>query len=456
MWRIVSKKMNGGRDICLEIELVTWAHRNWLSQCHQNWHVTREGKILKNSQLKCKKSIGTTCYASMILKVHIAHSIKCYLMYMSNVFHTKNLTSHITIKKTLLTLALKESIKTKNKLYVTSAKGSNKKEKSAQYRLYRNRLHHLLRSVERKYYHDLLVEHKSYLKQSWKIIKFVINKCKYHPLNSKFKYNGKVIDDGFEISNRFNRFFVHVGESLASVIPQSAKMPSDYLKHDIVNKMYLDPVTENEIDKIILNFRERLAGWDELKPTVIKFIRYCISLPLRHICKLSFRTGIFPDELKIANVVPIFKSGDVMIFSNYRPVSVLPICSKIIERLIYNRLLKYINDNNLFYKFQFGFQKGRSTHMALIILIDKISEALKNGDCVIGIFLDFSKALDTVDHYLSNRKQYVAYNGIKSQTEKSTVCPTGIYFMSITFLNIHQWFVNSIRGLHVYIVWRWH
>ena len=114
-------------------------------------------------------------------------------------------------KKPWLTLALKESIKTKNKLYVTSTKGSNKKEKSAQYKLYRNRLHHLLRSAERKYYHDLLVEHKSNLKQSWKIIKSVISKRKYHPLNSKFKYNGKVIDDGFEISNRFNNFFCACG-----------------------------------------------------------------------------------------------------------------------------------------------------------------------------------------------------------------------------------------------------
>ena len=155
-----------------------------------------------------------------------------------------------------------------------------------------------------------------------------------------------------------------------------------------------------------------------------------------HICNLSFTTGVFPYELKIANVVPIFKSGDERVFSNYRPVSVLPVFSKLLERLMYNRLLQYINDNNLLYNLQFGFQKGKSTHMAIIVLLDKISEALDNGDYVIGVFLDFSKAFDTVDHcillrklekygvcdtylkwfedYLSNRAQYVTYNSIKS------------------------------------------
>ena len=127
-------------------------------------------------------------------------------------------------------------------------------------------------------------------------------------------------------------------------------------------------------------------------------------MSLAHICNLSFQVGVFPAEPKISNVVPIFKSGDEMIFSNYRPVSVLLVFSKLLERLMYNRLLEFINDHKLLYAYQFGFQRGKSTHMALIYLIDKITEALDNGDCVIGIFLDFSKAFDTVDHNILLQK----------------------------------------------------
>ena len=154
-----------------------------------------------------------------------------------------------------------------------------------------------------------------------------------------------------------------------------------------------------------------------------------------YITNLSFQTGVFPRELKITNIVPIFKAGDEMVFTNYRPVSVLPVFSKILERLMYNRLIEYINENKLLYKYQFGFQKGKSTYMAVLTLVDTIS--LDNGDYVIGVFLDFSKAFDTVDHnillkklekygiqraaldwftnYLSNRLQYVTYNGAKSK-----------------------------------------
>ena len=208
------------------------------------------------------------------------------------------------------------------------------------------------------------------------------------------------------------------------------------MSHDVVEMFYLTPVAEAEVDTIISNFRDSAAGWDELKPSIIKTVKTSIKVPLAHIGNLSFNTGLFPMELKIAKIVPIFKSGEECIFTNYRPVSVLPVFSKIMERLMYDRLISYIIQHKILFAYQFGFQKGKSTHMALITLVDKITEALDKGDYVIGVFLDFSKAFDTVDHsillekmftygirdvalqwfkdYLTGRVQFVTYNGFKS------------------------------------------
>ena len=170
------------------------------------------------------------------------------------------------------------------------------------------------------------------------------------------------------------------------------------MSHDVLELFYLSPVAEAEVDKIISNFRDSAAGWDELKPSIIKTVKDSIKIPLAHIGNLSFDTGIFPVELKIAKIVPIFKSGDECTFTNYGPISVLPIFSKIMERLMYDRLISYMLKHSILFEYQFGFQKGKSTHMALITLVDRITEALDNGDYVVGVFLDFSKAFDTVDH----------------------------------------------------------
>ena len=173
------------------------------------------------------------------------------------------------------------------------------------------------------------------------------------------------------IANRFNIFFLNVGESLAIEIMSTDRRPSEYITYEISSA-----VTEEEICKIIRNSKDSAAGWDDLRPRIMKLIQNCIKSPLAHICNRSFMTGILPSELKIANVVPVFKSGDDMVFSNYRPVFLLPVLSKIIGRLMYNRLILYINRHGLLYEYQFWFQKGQSTHMALITLIDKITEAL--------------------------------------------------------------------------------
>ena len=146
--------------------------------------------------------------------------------------------------------------------------------------------------------------------------------------------------------------------------------------------------------------------------------------------------GVVPEDLKIAKIIPIYKSDDKKIISNYRPISVLPAFSKILERLIYKRLLDFINQHGILSQNQYGFRKNISTAMALVDLVDKISSSIENNEYTIGIFIDLAKAFDTVNHdillnklyhygvrgipyewfksYLNNRKQYVYLNNAYS------------------------------------------
>ena len=114
------------------------------------------------------------------------------------------------------------------------------------------------------------------------------------------------------------------------------------MSHDVLEMFYLSPVAEAEVDEIISNFRDSAAGLDGLKPSIIKTVKDSLEIPLAHISNLSFDTVIFSIELKISKIVPIFMSGDQCTFTNYRPVSVLPVFSKLMERLMYDRLITYI------------------------------------------------------------------------------------------------------------------
>ena len=114
--------------------------------------------------------------------------------------------------------------------------------------------------------------------------------------------------------------------------------------------------------------------------------------------------GQFPDKLKIVKIIPIFKNEDKLLINNYRHISILPFFSKILERIVYNRLINYLTLNKILVENQFGFRQGHSTYMAIHKLVNDITEELDKGNCSIGIFIDLSKAFDTVDHKLLLRK----------------------------------------------------
>ena len=123
-----------------------------------------------------------------------------------------------------------------------------------------------------------------------------------------------------------------------------------------------------------------------------------------HICNLSFSKGIFPLQMNIAKVIPIFKSGDKSQFNNYRPISVLSQFSKIFENLFYERLKTYIDKHVLLSDNQYGFRSNRSTSLALLELVEKITKSIDDGKYTIGIFIDIKKAFDTIDHNILLQK----------------------------------------------------
>ena len=296
------------------------------------------------------------------------------------------------------------------------------------------------------------------MRKSWSIINNVIGKFRKNCIQKVFKLSdGSATEDKRVISDKFNDFFINVGPNLAKSIPHSKKTPLYCMKNRLIESLYLEPVTSEEIEKILRNLKDSACGWDDLDTKFIKLSVDFINAPLTHICNLSLQEGTFPQQLKIANVIPLYKSDDPMHFNHYRPVSLLCILSKVFENIMYTRLINFLNELKIIFKNQFGFRKYHSTYMALMLLLDKISKSLDNGEFVVGVFLDFSKAFDTVNHkilllkleyygirgttlkwfesYLSNRSQFVTYNEEKSSM-KHVICgvPQGSILGPLLFL----------------------
>ena len=386
-----------------------------------------------------------------------------------NLFHnkfTKAFEKSFPYKKTTkmaakeipwLTEGMKKSIITKHKLYAAQIKHPTQHTIKV-YKEFKNKLTHLIRKEERKYYHDKIETNKQNLRQTWKYINQAINRRKKVKVKTKFiKIGANRSDNNKDIADQFNKFFTHVGTSLDSKIPTTNINPISFIKKNYENTMFLTPCHNTEISKIIDQLKICATGWDEVPSTIIKDNKPILTSIIVHIINLSLTQGHFPEQLKIANIIPIFKAGDLEEVGNYRPVSLLTVFSKIFERVFYERLKSFLKIQKILFELQFGFREAHSTYMAITILMDKIIKALEKGHYVIGVFLDFSKAFDTVNHnillkklnhygirgvankwiasYLENRKQFCTFNTQSSKMETITCgVPQGSILGPLLFL----------------------
>lgn len=231
--------------------------------------------------------------------------------------------------------------------------------------------------------------------------------------------------------------------------------------------MFLSPTDEYEVLETIKKCKNKTSqDIDDIDMTTVKYVAKAIARPFTYICNLSFQYGQFPSKMKIARVLPLYKSGDKHCFSNYRPVSLLPQFSKILEKLFNSRLQKFVEKNNLLSDCQYGFRQGRSTSLALIDLIEEIIKCIERKKYVFGLFIDLQKAFDTIDHnilmnkmekygirgfsqnwlrsYLEDRQQFVHINQHKSSL-KNILC--GVPQGSILGPTLFLLYINDISKI---------
>jgi hypothetical protein len=325
-----------------------------------------------------------------------------------------------------------------------------------EYKQVKNKLTNIIRRAEKDYYKSLLNKNKHNLTKMWKTLNFIIGRKKTK-LSTTFKHNNLTLTDNQQIATHFNKYFSNVAKDSCNKIPATHLDPCTYMSTSVTNSLFFSPTNEEEIDNVIAKLKNSSPGFDEIEMKLIRHVKHDILSPLTHIFNQSFSMGIVPDHFKTAKVIPVYKTGDKANFSNYRPISILPAFSKILEKLAYKRIINYLDVNNILSESQYGFREGHSSDLAIQALSEKFYDIIDNDECMIGIFLDLSRAFDTLSHnilirklyyygirgtaldwvsnYLSGRKQFVSYNNSKSDTvDISLGIPQGSILGPLLFL----------------------
>ncbi len=324
--------------------------------------------------------------------------------------------------------ALMKSRDKKNKLLRDYKRGRIAKEIYINYnKIYRK----LVQSEQEKSFKNKLQEAGSCGKKKWKVLKKQLFLEKSKIEIDSVTVNNNILTNRMDIAKSFKNHFETCALNLANNLPPSGNTAEIMQQGDTWS---FKTTTEVEIVEIINGLvSKNSCGPDLLSNRMIKAEKYVFAKLLKPLINESISSGSFPDILKHATVIPVYKKGDKDNLNNYRPIALLPVMSKIFEKVLNLQLTKvidigFIDDN------QFGFRQSHSTEDALIKFADKVQKELSNKKHVVSIFVDVSKAFDSCDHgilltkikktgldetginliasYLLDRRQTVVVNGV--------------------------------------------
>ena len=356
------------------------------------------------------------------------------------------------------------SINVKNKLYKTYLH-ERTSESQQRFKRYRNVLIDAIREAKKNYCQKSLTKCKGDGKETWKILKEITGKRKVTSPPTAMNLNGTLVTDEAKVANILNDFFINVGPSINASVVSNDTDPLSFLTAT-EKSIFLTPTDIPEVSSIIEGLGKTAPGVDGLTGHILKLLASVIVRPLVHLTNLCLQEGKFPENLKNALVIPIYKSGDKTLPQNYRPISLISNISKIIERVLHKRIYDFLESEKLISKTQFGFRKGHSTEHAVIHFMDYVTKHLENGKHIIGLYLDTKKAFDSINHrillskmnsyglrgncldlikdYLTNRSQSVRVNDTLSAF-KNIECgvPQGSVLGPLLFLI----FLNDLNSL---------
>lgn len=307
---------------------------------------------------------------------------------------------------------LKSSLKC-DKLYKRSIGQNKTSDVYKKYIKYRNTYNKLKRLSKFKYYNDRINTFRNNSKKLWNIINTIIGKQRNKSgLPDYICTEGVKMYNPLNICNEFCTYFSTVGPNLAKNIPITPSHFSKYLNTRQQNTFFFAPTDSTEIINIILNLKNKNSkGYDNISNILLKKLVNSVNIPLAVIFNKSIETGVFPQLMKYAEVIPIHKGKEKYMISNYRPISLLPAVSKVLEKITYKRIYDFLSLNDILYQSQYGFRKNHSTVDAIIQFIGEVSKGIEEDKDTLAIFLDLSKAFDTIDHTILLKK--LDYYGIR-------------------------------------------